>query len=166
VTTTEQRPVADRMTTVLATPLRTLSRREPLTVPPGTSLRACLRVIKRSGVGDSVLVVTPGGHLVGVLTERDVFGRLVGTDAELDAPVETILTIEPRTLRADQTVRDAMQLMQDGRYRNVPLLDEGGKLAGIVRQADIMRILAESFPQEILNLPPRPHESPRRAEGA
>jgi CBS domain-containing protein len=157
VTTTEQRPVADRMTTVLATPLRTLGRREPLTVPPGTSLRECLRAIKRSGTGDSVL---------GVLTERDVFGRLVGTDAELDAPVETILTIEPRTLRADQTVRDAMALMQDGRYRNVPLLDEGGKLAGIVRQADIIRIMAESFPQEILNLPPRPHEPARRAEGA
>ncbi len=154
------------MTTVLATPLRTLGRREPLTVPPGTSLRECLRVIKRSGTGDSVLVVTPGGHLVGVLTERDVFGRLVGTDAELDAPVETILTIEPRTLRADQTVRDAMLLMQDGRYRNIPLLDEDGKLAGIVRQADVMRILAESFPQEILNLPPRPHEPARRAEGA
>jgi len=154
------------MTTVLATPLRTLGRREPLTVPPGTSLRECLRAIKRSGVGDSVLVVTPGGHLVGVLTERDIFGRLVGTDADLDAPVETILTIEPRTLRTDQTVRDAMTLMQDGRYRNVPLLDEDGQLAGIVRQADIMRILAESFPQEILNLPPRPHEPLRRAEGA
>ena len=154
------------MTTVLATPLRTLSRREPLTVPPGSSLRECLRAIKRSGVGDSVLVVTPGGHLVGVLTERDIFGRLVGTDADLDAPVETILTIEPRTLRTDQTVRDAMTLMQDGRYRNVPLLDEDGQLAGIVRQADIMRILAESFPQEILNLPPRPHEPLRRAEGA
>ena len=154
------------MTTGLATPLRTLSRREPLTVPPGSSLRECLRAIKRSGVGDSVLVVTPGGHLVGVLTERDIFGRLVGTDADLDAPVETILTIEPRTLRTDQTVRDAMTLMQDGRYRNVPLLDEDGQLAGIVRQADIMRILAESFPQEILNLPPRPHEPLRRAEGA
>jgi len=154
------------MATVLVTPLRILSRREPLTVPPGTSLLECLRLIKRSGVGDSVLVVTPGGHLVGVLTERDIFARLIGTDADLGDPVETLLTIEPRTLRTDQTVLDAMVLMQDGRYRNVPLLDEESRLAGIVRQSDIIRVLAESFPEEILNLPPRPYEPARRAEGA
>jgi CBS domain-containing protein len=154
------------MTTVLVTSLRTLSRREPLTVPPGTSLLECLRAIKRSGVGDSVLVVTPGGHLVGVLTERDIFARLIGTDADLGDPVETLLTTEPRTLRTDQTILDAMTLMQDGRYRNVPLLDEEGRLAGIVRQSDIIRVLAESFPEEILNLPPRPSKPAGRAEGA
>jgi CBS domain-containing protein len=154
------------MASVLETPLRILGRREPLTVPPGTSLSDCLKVIKRSGVGDSVLVVTPGGHLVGVLTERDIFARLIGTEADLGEPVETLLLTEPRTLRTNQTVLEAITLMQDGRYRNVPLLDEEGRLAGIIRQSDILRYLAESFPEEILNLPPRPHETPSRAEGA
>jgi CBS domain-containing protein len=143
-----------------------MSRREPLTVPPKTSLIDCIRAIQRSGVGDSVLVVTPGGHLVGVLTERDIFAHLVGTDEDLDKPVETMLVTEPRTLRLDQTVRDALGLMQDGRYRNVPLLDEQGQLAGIVRQHDLIRFMAESFPQELLNLPPRPRGAAREAEGA
>lgn len=161
-----ERTVADRMAAVLDTRLRTLSRREPLTVPPRTSLIDCIRAIQRSGVGDSVLVVTPGGHLVGVLTERDIFAHLVGTDEDLDQPVETMLVTEPRTLRLDQTVRDALGLMQDGRYRNVPLLDEQGQLAGIVRQHDLIRVMAESFPQELLNLPPRPRGAAREAEGA
>jgi CBS domain-containing protein len=117
-------------------------------------------------VGDSVLVVTTGGHLVGVLTERDIFAHLVGTGEDLDQPVETMLTTEPRTLRLDQTVRDALELMQDGRYRNVPLLDEEARLAGIVRQHDLIRFLAESFPEEVLNLPPRPREAAQEAEGA
>jgi CBS domain-containing protein len=90
----------------------------------------------------------------------------VGTDEDLDQPVETMLVTEPRTLRLDQTVRDALGLMQDGRYRNVPLLDEQGQLAGIVRQHDLIRFMAESFPQELLNLPPRPRGAAREAEGA
>lgn len=166
MTTAIERTVADRTATVLDTQLRILSRREPLTVPPKTSLIDCVRAIKRSGVGDSVLVVTTGGHLVGVLTERDIFAHLVGTGEDLDQPVETMLTTEPRTLRLDQTVRDALELMQDGRYRNVPLLDEEARLAGIVRQHDLIRFLAESFPEEVLNLPPRPREAAQEAEGA
>jgi CBS domain-containing protein len=147
-------------------PLTVVNRRLPLTVPPGTSLADCLRAIQRSGVGDSVLVVGPDGRLAGVLTERDIFGQLIGTSADLRRPVEALLTTDPRTLRIDQTVRDAIELMQTGRYRNIPILDEAGRLAGVVRQQDILRFLAESFPEELLNLPPRPHQAPQGSEGA
>jgi len=72
----------------------------------------------------------------------------------------------PRTLDLDQTIRDAIVLMQTGRYRNVPLVDEAGHLVGVVRQADIIKYLAESFPEELLNLPPRPHQRMKEPEGA
>ncbi len=68
------------------------------------------------------------------------------------------MTTEPRTLDLDQTIRDAIELMQTGRYRNVPLVDDDGHLVGVVRQSDIIKYLAESFPEELLNLPPRPHQ--------
>ena len=53
--------------------------------------------------------------------------------------------------------------MQTGRYRNVPLVDDDGRLVGVVRQTDILKYLAESFPEELLNLPPRPHQRMKRA---
>ena len=56
--------------------------------------------------------------------------------------------------------------MQTGRYRNVPMVDEAGTLVGVVRQQDIISYLAESFPEELLNLPPRPHQKMKKAEGA
>ena len=56
--------------------------------------------------------------------------------------------------------------MQTGRYRNVPVVDEDGVLVGVVRQADIIRYLAESFPEELLNLPPRPNQRIKQPEGA
>ena len=60
---------------------------------------------------------------------------------------------------------DAIALMQTGRYRNVPLLDEEDHLIGVVRPQDILKFLAEAFPEELLNLPPRPHQRMRKAEG-
>ncbi len=104
--------------------LRVLSRRQPVTVLPGTSIADCLRAIQRTRTGDSVFVCDAAGRLTGVLTERDIFGRIVGGDVDLSQPVETLMTTEPRTLDLDQTIRDAIELMQTGRYRNVPLVDE------------------------------------------
>ena len=40
------------------------------------------------------------------------------------------------------------------------------RLVGVVRQTDIIKYLAESFPEELLNLPPRPHQRMRAQEGA
>ena len=58
--------------------LRVLSRRQPVTVLPGTSLAECLQAIQRTRTGDSVFVCDASGRLTGVLTERDIFGRIVG----------------------------------------------------------------------------------------
>jgi CBS domain-containing protein len=138
-------------------------------VPPGTSVAWCLAAIQRTGTGDSVFVTDHAGVLLGVLTERDVFGRLVGSDVasgvDLEARVETYMTTDPHTLRLDQTVRDALELMQSGQYRNVPVVDDDRRLVGVVRQVDILKFLAESFPEELLNLPPRPHQRMKQAEG-
>jgi CBS domain-containing protein len=158
--------VARRVPSLVDERLRVLSRRQPVTVPPGTSLADCLRAIQQTGMGDSVFVCDPRGTLMGVLTERDIFGKIVGGKVDLSRPVETLMTSDPHTLDLDQTIRDAIDLMQTGRYRNVPVVDGAGQLVGVVRQADIIRYLAESFPEELLNLPPRTHQRMKEPEGA
>ena len=112
--------VARRVPALTDERLRVLSRRQPVTVPPGTSLADCVRAIQRTGTGDSVFVCDASGRLEGVLTERDIFGRIVVGQVDLSQPVETLMTTEPKTLDLDQTIRDAIELMQTGRYRNVP----------------------------------------------
>jgi len=166
VTDLSERAVARRVPALTDERLRVLSRRQPVTVPPGTSLGDCVRAIQRTGTGDSVFVCDPSGRLLGVLTERDVFGRIVGGDVDLSQPVETLMTARPHTLDLDQTIRDAIELMQTGQYRNVPVVDDRGQLVGVVRQSDIIKYLAESFPEELLNLPPRPHQRMKEPEGA
>ena len=164
-----ERAVAARVPALLSRPLTVLGGRLPVTMEHGTSIAACLLAIQRTGTGDSVFVTDADGRLAGVLTERDVFERLVGPDVghgvDVDAPVETFMNSNPHTLRLEDTVRDALELMQSGRFRNVPVVDDDLRLIGVVRQVDILRYLAESFPEELLNLPPRPHQRIEQAEG-
>ena len=161
-----ERAVASRVPNLVDENLKVLSRREPVTVSPGTSLAECVRAIQRTGTGDSVFVTAPDGRLVGILAERDIFGRVVGEDVDLSKPVDSLMTTAFQSLRPDQTVRDALELMQTGRYRNVPLVDGDGVLAGVVRPQDVLKYLAEAFPEELLNLPPRPHQLMEEPEGA
>lgn len=158
--------VVRRVPDILQERLGVLSRRQPVTVLPGTSLADCLRAIQRTGTGDSVFVVDAAGRLMGVLTERDVFSQIVAGHIDLHAAVETLMTTDPKTFDLEQTIGDAIALMQTGRYRNVPVVDDRGHLVGVVRQADIIKYLAESFPEELLNLPPRPHQRMKEPEGA
>jgi len=162
-----ERAVATRVPSLADEKLKVLSRRDPVTVRPGTSLAECVAAIQRSGTGDSVFVTTPEGRLAGVLTERDIFGRLVGPggDVDLDRPVDTLMTRTPHTLSLEDSVRDAIDLMQTGRYRNLPIVDGEGLLVGVVRPQDVLKYLAEAFPEELLNLPPRPHQQMEQPEG-
>jgi CBS domain-containing protein len=143
---------------------RLLIRRVALTVPAGTPLR---QVIPRmqEGRGDCVLVIRDE-RLVGIVTERDILMKVLGRDTNLDRPVDELMTPNPGTLPATATVREALAAMDGGGYRNLPLVDEKGGLVGLLRQQDIVDYIAESFPQEILNLPPRPHQQMAEADGA
>lgn len=151
-------------------PLKVVGRRDPIVVTPSTPLGTCLEAIRGGGVGDSVVVADADGRLVGVLTERDIFARLVegpeSAAVDLDAPVETLMNRTPHTLRLDQPVRAALEIMEQGAFRNIPLVDDEGRVEGIVRQQDILRYLAESFPEELLNLPPNPDQVMEAADGA
>lgn len=143
---------------------RVLARPEPATITPETSLADALAAMRAAG-GDAVLI-KDGERLVGILTERDVLTRILGAAVDARQPVSIYMTNEPHTLPADATLLQAMQAMESGHYRNVPLIDEDGGIVGLLRQQDLLEYIAEAFPQEILNLPPRPHQVMEEQEGA
>jgi CBS domain-containing protein len=70
----------------------------------------------------------------------------------------------PRTIDADAAVADAIATMQRYGYRTLPVV-RGDSLLGVVRLADMLKHLAEAYPEEILNLPPRPHQVAETREG-
>jgi CBS domain-containing protein len=146
--------------------VRTVARARPAIVASGTPLHEALKRMRDAG-GEAVLIRDDGQeNLLGILTERDVLTRILGHDVDQARPVAELMTPAPDTLSADATLFEAMQMMESGGYRNLPLTDGGGRLVGLLRQQDLLEYVAEAFPQEILNLPPRPHQLMEEQEGA
>lgn len=144
--------------------VRSIAQRESVSVASDVTLDQALAKMRTAG-GDALLIVD-GGRLVGILTERDVLTRILGQGVDGSLPVSGFMTAEPHTLPAEATLLEAMAAMESGHYRNLPLVDEAGEVVGMLRQTDLLEYVAEAFPQEILNLPPRPHQLMEAPEGA
>jgi CBS domain-containing protein len=145
--------------------VRALAHPHPATVASGTPLGEALREARGRG-GDALLVIDATGALVGIFTEHDMLIRVLGRPVDQQRPIDEFMTPTPVTLPAHATLFEAMQVMQRGGYRNVPVLEADGKVVGVLRQIDVLGYVAEAFPEEILNLPPRPHQLMEEPEGA
>lgn len=144
--------------------VRAVAQQEPVSVTSDTPLDQALAHMRRGG-GDALLIID-GGRLTGIVTERDVLTRILGHDVAGSSPVSEFMSGEPRTLSAEATLLEAITAMESGHYRNLPLIDDAGTVVGMLRQQDLLEYVAEAFPQEILNLPPRPHQTMEAPEGA
>ncbi|MGH9465693.1 MAG: CBS domain-containing protein, partial [Thermoanaerobaculia bacterium] len=73
-------------------------------------------------------------------------------------PIAALATAAPRTLSLGQSLAEALDAMVDGGYRQVPLLDETGRPAGLLSSRDVLAFVAGFYPEATLNLPPRLHQ--------
>lgn len=143
--------------------LSELTLSEPATVAPFTSVREAVQLMNARG--DACVVAAENGELRGIFTERDVVAKCMEDGFDWDQPLEaSVLTKQPRVIASTGTVAEAIALMQQHHYRNLPVV-EGGRVVGILRLGDLLRDLAEAYPEDVLNLPPRPHQVMERQEG-
>lgn len=141
-----------------------LSLPKPLKVSPTTSLREALAMVRKAGVG--ALVVVDRGKVVGLLTERDVLMKVVARGVDYGRQVQEFMTPNPVTMTRDQQVTEAVALLKSEAFRHLPIVDDQGAPVAMLRMQDIIEYFAEAFPEEVLNLPPRPHQVPETPEGA
>ncbi|MFQ5351331.1 MAG: cyclic nucleotide-binding/CBS domain-containing protein, partial [Thermoanaerobaculia bacterium] len=113
----------------------------------------------------NALVVCDGDSLVGIFTQRDILYRTALEAPDPATPIRELMTPEPFSLRMDQKVADAIHAMTVHGYRNVPLIDGQGRWLGLLSSRNVLRYIAEHFPEAVLNLPPRLHQLMPRSEG-
>jgi len=116
---------------------------------------------KRSGYA----LLCHEGKLSGIFTERDVLTKVVGVEGVLNKPVSDLMTRDPVCVHEKDPIRNAVMHMHKGGFRNVPILDEQGKIITCVRHKDIVHYLVEHYAQHVLNLPPDPDNMPETPEG-
>ncbi|MBI3448688.1 MAG: CBS domain-containing protein [Acidobacteria bacterium] len=143
--------------------IRDLPLAEPIVVRVGTPVREVIAAMQRAS--RPCALICEGSRVAGIFTERDIVNRLNLAAVDGAARIETVMTPRPRTLTPDDRVLDAIRLMTREGYRHIPLVHSDGGDPGLLSARDVVVYIAEHFPTEVLNLPPRLHQTLHRMDG-
>ena len=106
-------------------------------LPNDSTIREAARYMVEHGVG-SVLVMEEGA-LRGIFTERDALRIFVATRRNPDyTRLADVMTGAPQTLPPDATPEDAARRMAAGKFRHLPVVDQEGRVLGVVSQRDLL----------------------------
>lgn len=124
---------------VLQDRVEALKFRPPVTVPVDGKLGLALHQMVDQAVG-ALLVVDAAGRLVGILTERDYLRKVVGVVPDFAYhPIQDYMTPDPETVAPDDRLAVALQKMDVGGYRHLPVVEENGIPIGLVSVRDVIR---------------------------
>jgi len=117
----------------------------PRTCVTTATLREAARIMGEDDV-DFLPVVSPVNQvLVGIVTDHDLCSLVIsGELLSPDAFLEEAMTMLPIVCRADDDVRICEELMQQHQLHRIPVVDELGRCIGIIEDADLFWIVAES----------------------
>jgi CBS domain-containing protein len=110
-----------------------------VTIGRDTSVTDALKVLAEHNIG-ALVVSDRADEISGIISERDIVRRLAGLgSATLDLTVAEVMTTDVRTCTLDATADEVMQVMTTQRERHLPVLDDEGRLAGIVSIGDVVK---------------------------
>lgn len=133
------------MTTVAT--ILSLKGNSVISIAPHRTLREAVEMLAERGVG-ALVVTGVDGALLGIMSERDLVRELAKEGARmLDNTVARIMTARVKTCSPFDTVDDVMEMMTTGRFRHVPVIEEG-KLAGLVSIGDVVKHRLAVFESE------------------
>jgi CBS domain-containing protein len=123
---------------------------DPVCCTPQTPVDEAAKLMVQNNCGE-IPVVDTADHVVGVITDRDIVCRVVATGRNPSGHiVESYMSHPVVTVRADAPLDDAISMMERHQIRRVPVVDERGRCAGIIAQADVARTSAEHDVAELV----------------
>lgn len=135
--------------------VRDLMTPDPVTVTPETGIKQALTTLADLGI-TSMPVVDGRHRLCGIVSEADLIRDVVARDPRaqerpvvveaLFAPhlVEDVYTRAAASVRTDDDVADAVDLMTALSAKSLPVLDDGGRLVGVLSRSDVVQAMARS----------------------
>lgn len=134
------------------------------TVEIGTSVKSTIE--KMRAENQHCAIILDEGSLVGIFTDRDILNKVIDSRETWDLPIEDVMTPSPLTVQAKHRADMALALMDFKHFRNVPVLDDDGKVVGNLTHYAIIKYLSDRFPESVYNLPPDPEQVTKKRGGA
>src|SRR5919205_2585747 len=118
--------------------IREIMTPNPSTIEPDQSVVEAAKIMKQQDAG--VVPVTENGRLTGMVTDRDIAIRVVaeGKDPQ-STTVREVASTDLVTVDPQQDLDEALRLMAQHQVRRLPVVEEDGRLVGVVAQADVAR---------------------------
>lgn len=148
----------------LTDPIQSMPKEKFLVINENASLEVTIDKLQQYHLG--CIVIEEENKVTGIFTERDVLMKVLGK--RLDFKLETIndyMTKNPHRLQMDDPLAYALNLMVDGGFRHVPIVDDNDKTVGLISMQDVVNHLGNFFYDEVMNLPPKPLRKQNRREG-
>lgn len=108
---------------------------------PTATLHEVAALMDARNVG-SVIVVDRIGYVTGIVTDRDVAVRGAGTGRSPDTPVEAVMTRDVAAVTPSSDIAEAATVMQKRGVRRVPVVDDLGRVHGVITLDDLLRNLS------------------------
>jgi CBS domain-containing protein len=117
-----------------------------LHVEPDAKLSAAVKLLSERKIG-AVLVMNQG-RIEGILSERDIV-RVLGERgaAVMDEPVSAVMTRKVVSCREKDTVSEIMEMMTNGKFRHLPVIEDG-KVVGLISIGDVVKWRVGEYERE------------------
>jgi CBS domain-containing protein len=121
--------------------VRELMTANPAFARPDQSVQDAAAMMRQNDCG--CLPVEENGHVVGVVTDRDIVTRAIAMGRGTETAVREVMSERPSCCSPDDDIALVQSLMADRKIRRVPVVDGKGHAVGMVAQADLARAAGE-----------------------
>jgi len=111
------------------------------------------------------IVVQENKKVLGVFTESDFIQKILENKVSLSQPISEFMNAKVAVLTMKDSVGSAIDTMSREKVYYIPLIDEKNELVNVISVRTLIRFLAEFYPAEVYNLPPRPDQVSATPEG-
>ena len=120
----------------------------PTAITPDTTAQEAARLMKTEDVG--ALPIVDDGRLTAVITDRDLATRLLAEGRGAETPVRDVASQDLVTIDPQQNLDEAARLMAEHQVRRLPVVEEDGRLVGMLAQADVAQAGHDTLTGEVV----------------
>jgi CBS domain-containing protein len=119
----------------MADTVRDLVKGDPVTVDASGTVQDAAKLMADNDIGN--VLVVENDEVQGIVTDRDIVVRVLAKGDGSDASVREAATTDLDTINPDTSIDDAIQKMEQGNVRRLPVVEDDGKPVGVITLGDL-----------------------------